>query len=426
MKVSFTKFSLQRDKFLSVLREVADEFLPAELVLKEVCNRGNTKGHNTVLDPCTYEGVIYKHRGSGGMVEVKRSSLRRIIIRDIYQNIKSSDAMIIEQMVVESYKKQFVPVITNFIGTMYSDSHKHCRSCMTGYDEVTEIVEPFFDDCAYDYVKGVYSKNNKGEIISRALLWYVDGEKFLDRVYSDNQYEKRQLIKYAENNGWWVRKHNSLPDEGENMYFERDGETRDITITIDHPSSFPYLDSVRYIVRETAREVTLSTNPNNAIGLCCRTDGNFEATEICSKCECMVESSEITQTADGYVCRECLSTYYELCDGCMEYCTDVKQVIGDYGYIPMCASCREYEDVVACDECNDLMTQNSAEEVEGKYLCPDCVESECRKCDECSEIFLEINLRDVFEKLVCEECAEELKERKKEEEEEKEGALVLL
>lgn len=112
---------------------------------------------------------------------------------------------------------------------------------------------------------------------------------------------------------------------------------------------------------------------------------------LCAICGEEHDIDSMTETEDGYVCEDCLSEEYFLCDHCEEYHRrdEAAEVMCRHGYrtVPeyWCESCVD-EDAVRCYDCDTLCEASEAAEVDGYDICPDCVEDHYCTCDRCGEL----------------------------------------
>jgi hypothetical protein len=120
------------------------------------------------------------------------------------------------------------------------------KSCMAD-----DMCQPYFD---------IYTKNpksvsliifrgvsNPDKISGRAILWTDnDGNKIMDRVYTNNSPDVVLFIEFANRNNFY---HKVLQDSTESTPFElNDSKITDITINLDKNTyyTFPYMDTLKY------------------------------------------------------------------------------------------------------------------------------------------------------------------------------------
>lgn len=125
----------------------------------------------------------------------------------------------------------------------------------------------------------------------------------------------------------------------------------------------------------------------------------------CYDCGNYFSNSEATHVEGvGDVCDSCLSDYY-YCEDCGRYyCSDDIHYIGRYdSYV--CDDCID-RNYVWCEECEEYVLAEDAEEIDGSYYCPSCVEEYAWRCDHCSELHMGSS-HDVDGNILCDDCFDE-------------------
>jgi len=191
-----------------------------------------------------------------GRTDVKVGRAIKYIAKDLY-NIKITDKQI--EDFVNVYKSitdegeddfQFYvaeEIKSGYTARNYSDTSSGTlgSSCMTGHPSFLKI----------------YTKNEKkvrllvlledGKICGRALVWKLDkspcdAEYFMDRVYTNRDYEVNKFTRYAEKNGWLYKQSMSCGDSNA-VKFKYNGKEvlGEISVKIDgkHPK-YPYMDTL--------------------------------------------------------------------------------------------------------------------------------------------------------------------------------------
>ena len=72
-----------------------------------------------------------------------------------------------------------------------------------------------YEDCAKLLI---CTKGDK--LLGRAILWEIDGQTYMDRVYTCMDYLEEQFYQYAMDQGWTIRDNNGLLHDGDNMYWQ--------------------------------------------------------------------------------------------------------------------------------------------------------------------------------------------------------------
>ena len=140
----------------------------------------------------------------------------------------------------------------------------------------------------------------------------------------------------------------------------------------------------------------------------------------CAECGCIIEDGDLAyKTASGdYVCETCKRDYYSYCSDCEELVNweDMEDVDGNY----VCNDCLENSDrYFRCDDCGEWhvrsinhvwWTENNYREVSGGgIVCNSCADSNYYACYDCGEA---VPVGDEFEvdgEYYCEDCASKLR-----------------
>ena len=103
-------------------------------------------------------------------------------------------------------------------------------------------------------------------LIGRALVWTIDGMKYLDRVYYAQDHLYQKFIDYAMENQWAYRSFKGVLAEGDQVSWYVPGDDYKSSVTLDLRiqlkkcyGSWPYMDSLRYYYPS---EDLLSTSPD--------------------------------------------------------------------------------------------------------------------------------------------------------------------
>jgi hypothetical protein len=254
------------------------------------------------------------------------------------------------------------------------------HSCMTG------------DDC--DKVR-LYTQNpdvvqmvvfNDRKMTGRALLWTDDeGRQLLDRIYPNDGYHISMFYKYAEINGWTVRKHNGAPCSGQPFV---DDLTHTVYVRPPNNELWPYMDSLRFSDSDPEDDkVRLSTS----YGRYCLDSisggfGDYNGSYYrCEQCGCRVHEDDVYSVNDYTYCSDCYCELFTSCSNCGSDCDrdDVTYVESEDGYI--CESCLDYN-YSTCDHCGEYhRTRRLAVTPEG-YSCEHCFDDYWTRCEVCDEV----------------------------------------
>lgn len=118
-----------------------------------------------------------------------------------------------------------------------------------------------------DQVSLLVLKSKEDKLIGRALLWTLDnGDKFMDRVYSVMDSDRRLFTDHARDNGW-VHTKDGMLKKGKELYDESH-----LYVTLDRSKFdyYPYLDTLKYLAGDT-----LSAQGDSDDKYLNCTDGNY-------------------------------------------------------------------------------------------------------------------------------------------------------
>lgn len=157
------------------------------------------------------------------------------------------------------------------------------NSCMSEVDEV--VLKMYWDNPEVCQLVILYSDNGKivdgkyksDKIIARALLWTtINGDKFMDRIYTINDSDESLFKKYAERNGWWCKsRQNSCTSFDIEMGAQKKSVgTLKVKLLRSYNDQYPYVDSLSYINSKTGElsNDKYSINANRQLN---DTDGGY-------------------------------------------------------------------------------------------------------------------------------------------------------
>ena len=299
------------------------------------------------------------------------------------------------------------------------------NSCMRGKRAERFQLYDDIDCCRIAYVKD-------GEwLIGRALLWdevfIRDTEetiKIMDRCFFKDRVILSNLLAWAKNNGYWVKKY---PDRANcSVYISPSGEEKDF-VSLSVKTGFmlenemynevPYLDTFCYCYGGGDRLHSYDQ------GDVCLQDtggrGDFltgDYTNECHECGCRLsEDSQIySDITEEFYCEECYNEVFTHCENCEEDFSRENSidVMWEDGYPRVwCEECaKEDRDVVRCDWCGAYHHKNSPTinkivGTKGKYICGECLSYSniYERCAECNDVY---HVSDLNEDDLCSDCAE--------------------
>lgn len=148
-------------------------------------------------------------------------------------------------------------------------------SCMR-YDGCSEYIELYAENP--DVVSMLTYLDGSQLVIGRALLWTIDGEVYMDRIYgSDSMIEK--FKKYAQNNGIsWKLEQSYSNTEDWCKYVEETKSVMDYSkrlyVTLKNINRAPYMDTFKYVDDTCGDYITINnySGDHELSG----TDGNYD------------------------------------------------------------------------------------------------------------------------------------------------------
>ena len=187
-----------------------------------------------------------------------------------------------------------------------------CESFFAIYEDYAKMLVAFKDD----------------KVAGRALIWEINGETYMDRVYTYVDYLYNAFIMYAEDHHWYHREDNSLLSDGDDQNFvgPKDDYERSFYPSLElkiNPGYeiFPYMDSFRYYCRDTN---TLCTSCCDDCIYLSNTDGRIGESYYCADCGREFISNEYPEELhySEYADRD-------LCNDCCWYCEYLRDYIPD-------------------------------------------------------------------------------------------------
>ena len=94
-------------------------------------------------------------------------------------------------------------------------------------------------------------RENKGKIIGRALVWYLDEPEnriFMDRIYTNFKFDEENFKKYASDNGW-LYKYRQNNDQNEYIVDTKTDTKQKMSLYIydfENHDRYPYMDTIKF------------------------------------------------------------------------------------------------------------------------------------------------------------------------------------
>lgn len=305
--------------------------------------------------------------------------------RDGYYNVSE----ILSDDVIDLFVKEFDAIVAAYLGLLDKDI-----SGISGSD-VVDTYEKFQGDTGSCMTgEGCYKMqllaNNPDKVSllnlnneARALLWTADdGTRILDRVYPAGTKYTIRFKKWAKKNGYvWRDDLEGAPDDSKSVPLS-DGSNPIITLNAKGVRDFPYLDTFRYGFFD-GDDLVLSNYIDLGSLSFKNDDGSYAKGEECVHCGNSYDedSMEYIDSA-GYLCEDCLDSYYSKCDDCYNYFMDEDLISPSNTSRMFCEDCLDSNTFV-CENCNERITNNDRSYALGDDYCLECVEDmeQCVNCD---------------------------------------------
>lgn len=206
--------------------------------------------------------------------------------------------------------------------TYYKETGTLGNSCMR-YDECSTYFKVYEDHAKML----VCFKNDL--VMGRAIVWEIDGNTYMDRVYTCDDYLEEQFFTYAKEHNWYTREHNSLLHSGDDQVWispAGDRYYKDLVIQLsEHYSEMPYVDSFRYY---NLNDNTLHTVCQSGAISLDSTDGTYEGYPYaCDCCGEVFMSYDEDEVPDELHWSEYEEMY--LCEDCRTWCTGLSDYVKD-------------------------------------------------------------------------------------------------
>jgi hypothetical protein len=222
------------------------------------------------------------------------------------------------------------------------------------------------------------SKEDSSKIIGRSLLWtLINGEKYLDRIYTVNDSDVQLFKDYAKENDWYVKYYNGSsgdpyvinPKTG-----EKDTLETKVKIKKGEYDGYPYLDTFKYWHPDTG---IMSTEKSDGDYTLESTGGDYIS---CESCDGSGRNTCYECDGDGSrECYECDGSGYQSCSSCdghgeetCSYCDGEGMIEGIDGEETECPDCSGRGNV-DCSDCDGR----------GREDCEYCDGDGSRECYNC-------------------------------------------
>jgi len=259
----------------------------------------------------------------------------------------------------------------------------YVSSCMSG-DYACDYLNLYVDN---PEVVGLLTTRQKCGS-ARALLWTIEGKKYLDRVYGITDVVRQAIVDYARSKGWGLR--DSIPCC--ELYMKiRNGAN----------SYWPYMDTIMYVRDITEDGCYMCTDGPGVIAQ--STEGHLYDVYTCANCSATVDESDIFSFNGDVYCTECYDEIVGECDRChsMVLLDEMTNVSG----ASWCESCR-CNNAVTCECCNSIFDEDDdMTQTEDGLVCKTCLNEAYNDCSNCGAWVRDASLVETAsDDLICSNC----------------------
>lgn len=237
-------------------------------------------------------------------------------IVNILKSYFSKDSYKFELVKGEDIRKYYLE--DNYIITKSSTLTKSCMR----YRDCQKYFDLYCDNPFCEMLIMFDTSLSSEEIIGRAIVWTINGEKYVDRRYYILDSHHEAMLNYIMSQKWNYKTYNTYDDDyNEDFSVYRDGDyvENSVTLEIDWYSKnnitkyeyYPYCDTLKYF----NNGVLTNYEPDKGIKLS-DTSGHYENINFeCAYCGRNISLDDYYYSAlfDRYYCCDCsvYSNYYD-------------------------------------------------------------------------------------------------------------------
>ena len=191
-------------------------------------------------------------------------------------------------------------------GTLWS-------SCMR-YDCCQRYFDIYVDQPECEMLIMFDPLSSKTEIVARAIVWNINGQKYVDRRYYIQDFHHIAMIEYIKTQGWGYKVHNTYDDDiSMDFYVPSNGEyiAQEVDITVypkERYNMYPYMDTVKWISEDGKMLTNSGYDSHRTLYTLNDADGNTGAFHelTCEICGHRLDEDDAIYDVDGYAyCCDC-------------------------------------------------------------------------------------------------------------------------
>ena len=223
--------------------------------------------------------------------------------------------------------------------------HESCQEFFKVYEKYAKML--------------IFIKDDK--LAGRAIIWEINGNTYMDRVYVCMDYLENTFIEYAQSNKWYHRINQDMMESDETMawYGPNDdylnAEELILEIKVDDIDTYPYMDTFRYYRRTNNYNIISTDSTSCYDNLLCETNGFLDNIEY--TCDCCGETIHAGESVpNGMVYSTWDDCYY--CDDCSVYSEIMRSSISAERSIPIHIDIREMDYIDPSFDCSTCEINN--------------------------------------------------------------------
>lgn len=301
-----------------VLEQIKDNSEVARLLLKQrhsnenlvddhinyISISGSDKTKISYLTPERIENLL--SNGEDLWTSSKRFHIKPgAFVSKIFKNIHPKEVEVFSQL----FKNVQSKITCNFnivkgtkiypyyhYSSYLSESGSLGNSCMK-YDQCQDYLELY--TLNQEKISMLVLVDDWGKLIGRALLWHIDDQKIMDRIYTiDDETYQFHFKKWADQNDYLYKKEQKWNNS---LFFESKGKTiyKEISFNLKNYSldHYPYMDTFKFLDLETGQISNFKPNSYAKLRTLSSSEGNTYGPDhlmICDKTKLYYSYHETT------------------------------------------------------------------------------------------------------------------------------------
>ncbi len=271
---------------------------------------------------------------------------------------------------------------------VYAMDHDHhgpiSESCMRHKPRSFFEIYDDAPECSILYLE------EGGILLGRALLWEIDDQFIMDRIYYNNHLVFAKFKAWAKDHHYFRKAYQNY-DTPRDFINPQTGAKVELQLSLDLPGSsyeaVPFCDTFKWHDGEVWKNTSADYSFDSTEGDC---DYLVGSRLICDCCDCIIQHDDDHTTVDNsdIICSSCLDNYYFYCDYCEEYHRDNYRFTEAIDFDePICQYCAE-NNFTLCPCCGVYKEEEDFEIVQGEEVAGEVVLNSKKTVEICKECFL--------------------------------------